>query len=282
MLYYLHIPKSAGTSVRELFQQVYGKKLVEVYGRMEPAYVESLKPLCHKDSVLFGHYSFSLHVRMGDPEPQYMTILRNPIDRVVSWYKGKIRDPKEQHAERILRDRLTLAEAIELGFAPELNNHSVRVLTGRGRRPILKLKHRALNVYSSRLRGKQIYQYNAQRYLDTAIANLNRYFCFVGIVERMDQLTQFMAERGDLTGADAIMPRANVAPPQDVKIDSQTLEVIRKANELDMALYEMVAGKLRAGESWYPLQPLSRSLLRRVAVSRLSIPGPGIARGVSP
>ena len=264
MLYYLHIPKTAGTSVRNLFGQIYGKNLVEVYGIMSPAYAESLKPLCHQDSVLFGHYSFGLHVALGDAAPRYMTILRNPIERVVSWYKGQVREPGAEHYERIRRDRLTLAEFIELGITPELNNHSVRVLIGRGRTRIWRMKRRVQNFYTSRLLGKRIYQVNGKRYLDRAIANLNRYFCFVGIVEKLEQLTQFLAGEGTLAAEGARVPRLNVAPAPidslETPIDSQTVDAIRKANELDLMLYEQVARKLNRGEAWYPVEPRARRL----------------------
>ncbi len=273
MLYYLHIPKSAGTSVRELFKRTYGDRLIEIYRRMDTAYAQELKPRCRPDSVFFGHFSFSMHLRLGDENARYMTILRNPVDRVISWYRSVLRDPEAEQKERIQRDRLTLAEAVELGICPELNNHAVRVLTGNCR--IWQTKLKARDYYSTRLLGKQVYQVNGKRYLDTAIANLNNYFCFVGIVEKLDQLTQFLSERGVVAAGEAHVPKVNVAPPMETPIDSQTLTVIRKANELDSMLYETVAAKINRGEAWYPLVPRSRSLLTRFQVARLGIPHPG-------
>jgi len=272
MLYYLHIPKSAGTSVRELFKRAYGERLIEIYKNMDDAYAESLKPLCHEDSVFFGHFGFSLHVRLGDNDAQYMTLLRHPVERVISWYKMVVRNSWAQHHDRIVGDRLTIAEAVQLGLCTELNNHSVRVLVGNCL--ISQTKLRMMDYCSARLFGKEIYQYRGKRYLDAAIANLNDYFCFVGIVERLDQLTQFLAKRGVLTVESAGVPRENVAPPMEVTIDSQELEVIRKANELDLMLYEHIAGKINRGEAWYPLEPRSRSLVTRFHNARLGIPRP--------
>jgi hypothetical protein len=201
-----------------------------------------------------------MHLKLGDQDPRYMTILRNPIERVISWYKGHVREPGAEHYERIRRDRLTLAEFIDLGITPELNNHTVRVLIGRGRSRIWRMKRRAQNYYTSRLLGKQIYQVNGKRYLDRAIANLNRYFCFVGIVEKLDLLTQFLAQQGPIAEGGVSVPRLNVAPQMEAAMDSQTLDAIRKANELDLMLYEQVARKLNAGETWYPVEPRARRL----------------------
>jgi len=279
MLYYLHIPKAAGNSVRELFSRVYGEKLVGVYGAMDDAYAASLKPLCQKDSVLFGHYSFSLHLRLGDPDAEYMTILRNPIDRVISWFKWVARRPQSNLYERIHRDGLTLAEAIQEGIGPQVNNHAVRILSGNCR--LWPVKHRVRDYWSARVLGKQIYQMNGKRYLDAAIANLNDHFCFVGIVERLDQLTQFLVRRGVKAAENESVGRANVAPPMEIPIDSQTLEVIRKANQLDLMLYEQIAGKINRGEPWYPVEPTSRSPLARFNVARLAIPRERNAGSVS-
>jgi hypothetical protein len=279
MLYFLHIPKSGGNSVRELFSRVYGEKLVGVYKAMDDAYAASLKPLCQKDSVLFGHYSFSLHLRLGDPDAEYMTILRNPVDRVISWYKWVARHPDHSNYERIHRDRLTVAEAVQQGIGPQVNNHAVRILSGNCR--LWPVKHRVLDYWSVQVLGKQLYQMNGKRYLDVAIANLNRHFCFVGIVERMDQLTEFLVRRGVKAAEKENVERVNVTPPMEIAIDSHTLEVIRKANELDLMLYEQIAGKIHRGEPWYPVEPTSRSPLARFNVARLAIPRQRNAGSVS-
>jgi hypothetical protein len=273
MLYYLHIPKSAGTSVRSLFNRVYGNRLVEVYRGIDAQYVRELAAICHPDSVLFGHYSFSLHRRLGDAEPRYMTILRHPVQRVISWYKSALRDPQSRAYRKIQRDHLTLAEAVERGIAPEVNNHSVRALAGNDRR--WQWKYDFLNRYSSRFLGKHSYQFNGRRYLDAAVANLNNFFGFVGIADRLDLLTQYLRLRGELPLGCATMPHENVTPPMDLAVDSQTIAVIEKANELDMLLYEKVAARLQADGEWYPVEAGPRTLRSRVNEARLAIPHEG-------
>ena len=63
--------------MRHLFASVFEERLVEVYGDLD-----SIR--CAPDSVLFGHFCFSLHKRLGDRAPSYMTVLRDPVDRVIS------------------------------------------------------------------------------------------------------------------------------------------------------------------------------------------------------
>jgi sulfotransferase famil protein len=269
LLYYLHIPKSAGTSLRSLCKCIYGSNLIEVYRRIDPDYVRSLGSICNKDSVLFGHFCFSLHLLLGDSNPRYMTVLRDPVERVVSWYKSVVRDPTAEQFDRIYRDRLSLAEAVELGIAAEVNNHAVRVLSGNYKN--WKLKYHLLNRVA-RLHGKEQYQFDGKRYLDSAVANLNNFFCYVGITERLDRFADFISRQSGMASGSLLVPREDVAPPMDLKLDSQTLSVIQRANELDLILYKHVALKLRNQEAWYPVDVGPRTLLSRLQVSRLAIP----------
>jgi hypothetical protein len=160
-----------------------------------------------------------------------------------------------------------------LGIAAETNNHSVRVLSGNYLR---NFKYRTLDR-AVRLMGKQCYQFNGRRYLDATVANMNRFFGFVGITEQMDQLARFLGESTGLAPDDIAVPFENVAPASKLDIDSQTLEVIGKANELDLLLYEKVAANIRTGQPWHPVEFGRSSLRSRINVARLAVPSGDLA-----
>lgn len=268
MLYFLHIPKAAGTSIRHLFSRIYGSDLIEIYRGIDPEYVNQLKKICRPTSVLFGHYQFSLHVLFGDQNARYMAILREPVERVISWYNHEKHDPNGRFHERIRRDGLTLGEMIEQGLASQTNNHMVRILSGDYLNS--KLKYKLLDVTSSRFMGKQIYQFNGKRYLDAAVANLNNYFVFLTTVPYLDQLRNFMGVENNINPDAIEIPRVNVSPEAEVINDSQTIAAIRKANELDIVLYSKVAEKLEAGAKWHPLEVRPRTWLVDLNVARLA------------
>jgi hypothetical protein len=228
LLYYLHIPKSAGTSVRRLFASVFEDRLVEVYGNLDAI-------RCAPDSVLFGHFCFSLHKRLGDPAPRYMTVLRDPVDRVISWYRHQTRASDSRFYREIHERGLTLGEIIDRGLAHEVNNHSVRMICTDSP---LKWQH-ARDAFSSKLTGKKFYQFDAGRHLKLAFERIRRSFCFVGVVERFDLLLNFVAELAGKTGEFAV-PKENIAPNHDLKVDTQTLDLIKRANRLDYELFEAV------------------------------------------
>lgn len=234
MLYYLHIPKSAGTSVRRVFSKIYHDKLIEVYGP------EANYAACRPDSVLFGHFGFSLHKCLHDKEPSYMTLLRNPVDRVVSWYKHQARNPGSPFYEPIRQGSLSLADIIQRGLAPEVNNHSVRVLCVDYLNP---RRESIRNSCSAFFLNKELYQFSAKRHLKTACGRIEQFFCFAGTVERLDVFQQFLARRNGLDPAAIDIPTENVAPDKDFQLDPGTLRLVERANKLDLELYNRINGK---------------------------------------
>jgi hypothetical protein len=221
--------------VRRLFASVFEERLVEVYGNLD-----SIR--CAPDSVLFGHFCFSLHKRLGDPTPSYMTVLRDPVDRVISWYRHQTRDSGSRFYRDIQEKGLTLGEIITRGLAHEVNNHSVRMICTDSP---LKWQH-TRDAFSAKLTGKKFYQFDAARHLKLAFQRIRRSFCFVGVVERFDLLLNFLAERIGKKGKLAV-PKENIAPNQDFTVDTQTLDLIKRANHLDYELFDAVYhGRLRA------------------------------------
>lgn len=88
-LIFLHIPKNAGTSLRKIVERFYSKENIYfIYTRASGFHdLEDLYALSDAEMVkiriFMGHVSFGLHKII--PKPcTYVTILRNPIDRIVS------------------------------------------------------------------------------------------------------------------------------------------------------------------------------------------------------
>jgi hypothetical protein len=76
--------------------------------------------------------------------------------------------------------------------------------------------------------------------LKLANERIRRFFCFVGVVERLDLLVNFLEERTGKAGKLSI-PNENVAPNHDFRVDPQTVDLIKRANRLDYELFERVS-----------------------------------------
>jgi hypothetical protein len=164
-----------------------------------------------------------------------MTMLRDPVDRVISWYRHQTRAPDSRFYRDIHEKGLSLGEIIDRGLAHEVNNHSVRMICTDSP---LKWQH-TRDAFSARLTGKKFYQFDAPRHLKLAFERIRRSFCFVSVVERFDLLLNFLAEAAGTIGTFAV-PKENIAPNQDLTVDTQTLDLIKRANRLDYELFEAV------------------------------------------
>ncbi len=82
-IFFVHIPKCAGTAIRKLLEKTYGRdSLVGVYDvvahQNKREYIESGK-------VIYGHFGTEYYRDYSGPKFT-VTVLRDPVDRLVSHY----------------------------------------------------------------------------------------------------------------------------------------------------------------------------------------------------
>ncbi len=93
-LFYIHIPKSGGSTVRDLFQQWFGQGFLPHYPdeiHLKPPIKHDLKGKEFDENpiVVFGHCNRERNFGMLDYYPnanQFITILRDPFELVISHY----------------------------------------------------------------------------------------------------------------------------------------------------------------------------------------------------
>ncbi len=132
LLLFLHIPKTAGTTVLTFLERQYKPGEVFRLNWQGPAHCQ-LEALTRQHRVLAGHISFGLHRKLGRP-CRYITLLRNPIDRIVSFYYFALSYPDMYIHETA--SRMSLAEFAQSNVSAELDNHQVRLLCNKGDAPI--------------------------------------------------------------------------------------------------------------------------------------------------
>ena len=87
---FIHIPKTGGTSLRSLFEDHYGDRLLRVYRsgpepRVHPDEIASITAQQAGAPAVFGHFAFGIHEHLPG-EARYAAVLRDPVMRVVSHY----------------------------------------------------------------------------------------------------------------------------------------------------------------------------------------------------
>ena len=155
--------------------------------------------------AVVGHFRFGLHQYVTSPWT-YVTLLRHPVERIISLY---------YHLK--LEDHLSLAEFVESDSYIEVDNDQTRRLYGAEQGPF-----RRTNAI-----------------LNKAKQNLRRYFSVVGITERFDE-TLLLVKRTFGWNKELLyfLKNVNRRRPSTVSLSTRTLDAIRARNQLDFELYE--------------------------------------------
>lgn len=229
---FTHIPKTAGTSLRHIVQsQFQPHQVFEFYNlRTQPPKVlkgiEKYRSLSktRQRAIEFisGHVGFGLHEYLQRP-CTYITVLRDPVERVISYYYFLGRTQNE-----IVRDK-SLAEFIKTWGGA--HNSMTCYLSG------LTLKAQ-LQEPDVDLKSLQF----ERTILERAKANLERYFQVVGFVDRFDETCILLKQKLGWNFS-SFYVRKNVANRNYLdEVDPADLDLIYKYNELDLELYSHARG----------------------------------------
>lgn len=209
VIIFLHIPKAAGSTLNAIFRKLYREDQIlnlNKYPRAE--YLEKLRePEKHGLGNLrfvTGHVPYGLHAII--PRPcVYITILRDPVERILSHYYYAASEPRHHAYEAIRSGKITLTE-----YAQKLANGQTSYLSGQKPSP---------------------------EALATAKENISRHITLTGLTERFDETLVLLA--AEFGFEPTTYTRANVTRrrPSTADISEETYDVLRKSNALDMELY---------------------------------------------
>lgn len=116
----LHIPKTAGVSIRNVLKEHFGPGFVLSYWQITDAWGRVCPEVPAGATCVHGHYQAS-QLATRFPEARLMTWVRDPVERVVSSYHHRLRDPDWQHpvCHQLHRDKLSL---LAYAAIPEMRN----------------------------------------------------------------------------------------------------------------------------------------------------------------
>lgn len=230
---FIHIPKTAGTSFRRLLDKQYpGHKLLPLYEPYPytPEVLARLKRQAQQATACIGHVPFGIDRQLGI-DARYVTFLRDPVERVVSYYRHNQRHANARFHQQI-KEGMTLADLVRSGIDAECHNNMTRMISGIGD--------------NRRLTDRAV--------LEQAIDNIERRFLFIGLTEQFDQSVDLLGSRLGWRRQGLVKPALNRAPDQKrFPLDEQTRALVLEYNDLDLALYRYVAQRQDGlkRESWW-------------------------------
>jgi len=185
-----------------------------------------------------GHYAFGIHKYYTARPAVHITMLRDPVERVISYYYYVRRNENHHLHKTVKENNYSLRECIENKLTPELNNGQTRILAGPG--------------WGAKFGNC------SDEMLEQAKENLENHFSVVGIAEKFDEFLRVLGhELGwDVTAYKNLNVSGDRMQKED--FDDEDLAVIMKYNRLDIELHRF-----------------ARTLFERQS-ARMSQPGKGI------
>lgn len=126
---YIHIPKTAGTKLRHVLMASYPSVGCS-YGTPPFRRIASLDPgelaRFRRHPAVIGHESYAGFRRHLGDKARYIAVLRNPVDRVISYYNHA-----QSHFPAYRERKVSLLRFLDIG-EPETSNLQTRYLSGRG------------------------------------------------------------------------------------------------------------------------------------------------------
>lgn len=234
-LLFMHIPKTAGTSVSlALAQQFRSDDLYHVRSettdlapKFSPNYgpEETFRTLDPRQRsryrCVLGHYHFGLHAALSGAG-RYFTLLRDPLERYVSQVAQYNRMAASGELGSGVRP-VTLAEFREVKPAQFTNPQTRWIAGSQERAPKAAL---------------------SPQLLDRALENIERHFVVVGLVERMDESLTLLARQWGWRSLSVGRANVSAVRPSYDEFTPALRDEFEDHNQFDRTLWRLASERL--------------------------------------
>ncbi|MDQ0218886.1 sulfotransferase family 2 domain-containing protein [Peribacillus cavernae] len=201
LVIFLHIQKTAGSSLITFIKKQYTRE--KTWFGSE----DKLQALSQNEteglSCIGGHFRYGIHEMFSKPST-YITMLRDPVDRIVSYYYYLLNRPDHGKYQR----------AKDLDFETFLNTFQTKTS----------------NFQTRRITG-------GNPDLETAKKHLLENFSFVGLTERFEESLFLMKKEFDWTNTKYRNRNITSQRPDQRHVPDEVISLIEDNNKLDMELY---------------------------------------------
>ena len=223
-IFFLHIPKAGGSTFSFILNKMYSMgEVIDLYtpGPDWDSILTILKK--RKDdkniSLVKGHFFYGIHNFLPDNDYQYITFMRNPVSRIISFFNF-IKESDLHFLHHQLKNGMRLSDFIMSDLTWEIDNCMIRQITGK----------------------KDLSEKCSEDSLKEAQQIIEKDFSFVGITEYFDESLVLLK---NLLNWDEypFYKKINVTKNREKSADVKTIKKISERNELDIKLYNWALEK---------------------------------------
>ncbi len=223
-VYFLHLRKTAGTSLMKMIKaSSHTPDVISVDGFRDYFNYASSHPKTDiigrmvRTHSYYGIHLMNFNHFINKNQYTYMTVLRDPIERAISYYYyvKRHRPKKHEHPDSAIANRFDLKDFYQ---HTNKDNGQTKILSGAPSR---------------------LFDHCNSWILNLAKKNLASQFALVGITERFDETVNLINQTFDWQ-LDVNIPNAKVNPnrPKQNDLTEETLSSLRYAHQFDIQLYE--------------------------------------------
>lgn len=232
-LIFVHVPKTGGITLRQVIDRIYGRtgeddNQFKILGRKQ--FIEGKNPLdtcshstLSKLKVIYGHFGYGVHLNRDFPS-RYITLLRHPVERLISMYYHHLENHPEQLWSEEKTRHFSLEELLQREMEPQKqlipDNQMVRYFSTESGYPT-----------------DVTYGECTVQMLEKAKETLSQNFDVVGITERFNESLMLMMHTLAWPMPYYHRDNVNKIRPVTSKIDPDTIMLVETHNQLDLELY---------------------------------------------
>ena len=224
---HLHIPKTGGTTLRDIIQRQYRAKKILMIPKLEES-ENILKEIStsriNQLKLIQGHLKYGIHNHFHR-STKYFAIIRDPINRVLSTYYYVLSQKNNPQNLSTSNNQMTIYDFVKSGVNPFLINGQTQLISGK-----------TGNIDNPIIESEELFS--------LAKENIENDFLFLGITEMFDETILILKNMlGWHMPYYSIANRTKKKPSYDA-VNPTIISFIKEHNQLDIKLYNFTKTSL--------------------------------------
>jgi len=218
---FLHIPKTAGTTLDRILHQEYEPQQIYNLGQTVQKSIRAYQELATEEKevirIVSGHTPYGFH-KYVPGSSTYFTFLRDPVDRVVSFYHFVKNQEQHYLNTAATKEFSGIKPFVSSGITTMVDNGQTRLISG------VWLEPRFGEITSQTF--------------EQAKTNLSQSFSVVGLTEQFDATLLLLRETFNWHDIKYMRQNVTKVSPLERNLTPEERETILSINQWDVALYE--------------------------------------------